>query len=171
MEVCRKITSRASDPEKGFWWVPQKLIEGQEKEMIRRTRVTTRWASGSPDHLREVTRENQGWLPPSPLRKRRNNEDPCSWETSTIKSGRSYNVGSFGAIFRTAYNATSLMRRLTVNFFLDKGYYHLRKGNKIWKSMESMKARWDKFLIKNLAKYKVSEEELAARCRGLVDGR
>ena len=63
------------------------------------------------------------------------------------------------------------MRRLTVNFFLDKGYYHLRKGNKIWKSMESMKARWDKFLIKNLAKYKVSEEELAARCRGLVDGR
>ena len=60
-----------------------------------------------------------------------------------------------------------------VNFFLDKGGYHLRKGKKIWKSMEAhnicphrtwqaMKARWDKFLSKSLAKYKVTEEDLKA---------
>ena len=60
-----------------------------------------------------------------------------------------------------------------VNFFLDKGGYHLRKGKKIWKSMaahnicphrtwQAMKARWDKFLSKSLTKYKVTEEDLKA---------
>ena len=124
---------------------------------------------GSPD--RGYKRNNQGFLPPSPLRRKRSNENPISWETSTIKSGRFYNEGSFGTTFRIAFNATE--EKAIVNFFLDKGGYHLRKGNKIWKSMQahntcphrtwqSMKARWDKFLSLSLAKYKVTEEDLTA---------
>ena len=106
--------------------------------------------------VRDHKRNNQGFVPPSPLRRKRDNDESQSWETSTTKSGRFHNEGSFGTTFRLAFNTTE--ERAMVDFFLDKGGYHLRKGNKIWKSMEAhnicphrtwqaMKARWDKFLI------------------------
>merc|ERR1711911_544230 len=118
--------------------------------------------------------DNQGFLSPTSVKRKRSNYDPDKWETSTIKSGRFYNEGSFGTSFRLAFNAKE--ETAIVRFFLDKGGYHLRKGNKIWKSMEahnicphrtwqSMKARWDKFLSKSLAKYKVTEADLTAADR------
>ena len=125
--------------------------DGSEEEVSFRS-------SGSP--VRVHKRNNPGFVSPSPLRKKRDNDDP-SWETSTAKSGRFHNEGSFGTIFRLAFNATEEMA--IINFLLEKGGYHLRKGNKIWKSMaahnicphrtwQAMKARWNKFLSKSLAK-------------------
>ena len=119
-------------------------------------------------------RDNEGFLSPSPVKRRRGNEDPERWETSTIKSGRFYNEGIYGASFRLAFNANE--EKAIIKFFLEKGGFHLRKGNKIWKSMEahnicphrtwqSIKARWDKYLSRSLAKYKVTNDDLVAADR------
>jgi len=119
-------------------------------------------------------RDNEGFLSPSPVKRKRVNNDPDRWETSTIKSGRFYNEGIFGASFRLAFSANE--EKAIVKFFLEKGGFHLRKGNKIWKSMEahnicphrtwqSIKARWDKYLSKSLAKYKVTNDDLVAADR------
>lgn len=148
-------------------------VTGDNKENEDDDEVSFR-SPGSSASARGPKRDNQGFLSPTSVKRKRSNYDPDKWETSTIKSGRFYNEGSFGTSFRLAFNAKE--ETAIVRFFLDKGGYHLRKGNKIWKSMEahnicphrtwqSMKARWDKFLSKSLAKYKVTEADLTAADR------
>ena len=102
----------------------------------------------------------------SPRRDNRNNEQ---WETSTIKSGRFFNEGSFMVNFRVPYSKRE--EKAIVKFFLTQGGYGGRKGVAIWKRMQaqeicpnrtwqSMKARWEKFIIKDLAKYDVTVRQL-----------
>ena len=118
--------------------------------------------------------KNAAFLSTSSVMRKRCIHDADRWVTSNMRSERFSNEGVFGAAFRLPFNLNE--EKAIVRFFLDKGGYHLRKGNKIWKSMEahnicpnrtwqSMKARWDKFLSKNLAKYKVTEADLTAADR------
>ena len=91
------------------------------------------------------------------------------WETSTFKSGRFFNEGYFSHKFRVPYTFNE--EKAIVEFFVKQGGFRLRSGVSVWKSMEaqkvcehrtwhSMKARWQKFISTNLAKFNVTEDQL-----------
>ena len=83
--------------------------------------------------------------------------------------------GQFADKFRIPYKEEE--ERAMIDFFLANGGYKERRGNEVWKAMEeaevcvgrtwsSMRARWNKYIQKNLPSYGVSEAELE---RGVED--
>ena len=80
--------------------------------------------------------------------------------------------GQFADKFRIPYKEEE--ERAMIDFFLANGGYKERRGNEVWKAMEeaevcqgrtwsSMRARWNKYIQRNLPSYGVSEAELLER--------
>ena len=113
---------------------------------------------------------NQVKVTPSKLRlKHAMFETSDKWKTDTIISGWFFNHGEFSANFRLPYSSSE--ERAMVDFFMEHGGYRIRKGRAVWMRMESMKicngrtwqsmkSRWEKYVSKDLNKFKVTHKEL-----------
>ena len=113
---------------------------------------------------------NQVKVTPSKLRlKHAMFETSDKWKTDTIKSGWFFNHGEFSANFRLPYSSSE--ERAMVDFFMEHGGYRMRKGQAVWKMMESMKicqgrtwesmkGCWERYVSKDLKKFKVTHKEL-----------
>ena len=81
------------------------------------------------------------------------------------KAGRFQRDGEFGLPY------SRMEEEAMVSFFMNKGGFKLRKGNKVWQQMEnsgicpgrtwqSMKQKWNKYVMKRLDKFGVTIEEM-----------
>jgi len=85
------------------------------------------------------------------------------------KAGRYQRDGEYCLKFRLPYSRKE--EEAIVLYFMDKGGFKLRRGNRVWQEMansnicpgrtwQSMKQRWDKFIMKRLDKFGLSIEEM-----------